>query len=185
MRKTFLTPGQEQEITPLLDKLFTLPIGKALVYKCEPSRADYLSRMIVGLRYHSAIESLYMYSPGDPTYGKGLYSCVHAEVHEHGLVLALLEEPERTLTWRFIECLATGNSIELDNPTATARSRFCRLRQKYPIFKNIWIDEGPPLMVRYAKDQPEKTFVVDIDIDPTSDNVPSPSARKNKPNGNM
>lgn len=165
----FLTQQQENEIFPLLDRAFELPTGKALIYPTTESRGDYLSRMIMGLRYHSAIESLSTYTPGDPFYGQGMYASVWAEPHPKGLVLAILPEPRDTLPWRLIRCAATKQPVRLEHTYGTANARLSRFQSKYPEMAGVWIDAGPPVYARFGAREPEETIVVDIDLNPYDD----------------
>ena len=162
-----LSRTQESEIFPLLDRTLSLPHGKALVYECSPSRANYLERMITGLKYENAIESIQMYSPGDPLYGQGNYANIWAEQHLRGLVVAHLDAPRDTLPWRLIQCAAHKQTVPLQNTHGTARSRLDRFRKRHPdVMGHLWIDPGPPIAVRYGEPSVEELVVVDIDVDP-------------------
>ena len=69
-----LTPQQEKEIFPLLDRILEKPPGSGIIKKCTIKRADYLCRMIQGVRYDNAVESIMCYEPNHPLYGLGSYS---------------------------------------------------------------------------------------------------------------
>lgn len=168
-----LSPQQEAEILPILDTTLGLAPGKATLYRCTVSRADYLSRIITGLRYESAIESIEIYQPDEPLYGMGLYSTIWAEPHERGLLIANFTDPPDSLVWRLIQCAAFGD-IELEHTVGVARTRLLKLQKKYPIFNKIWIETGPPVRARISEVTTEELVVVDIDVDPTRA-VPAPT----------
>ena len=172
-----LSLQQEAEILPILDTTLALPPGKATLYRCTVARADYLTRVITGLRYESAIESIEMYQPDEPLYGMGLYSTILAEPHERGLLIANLPEPPDGLVWRLIQCVAFGD-IELDHTVAVARTRLFKLQKKYPIFNKVWIETGPPVQARIGEITTEELVVVDIDVDPSRPvPIPTPEQR--------
>ena len=175
-----LTPQQCNEIYPLLDKVLALPFGKAIVYPCAPGRADYLDRVITGMRYETAIESIEMYTPDDPLHGKGSYANIWTELCEQGLLLAHLDAPKDTLAWRLIQCAATRRPQDLsDFIFPTARSRLHRYQKTYPsIMGPLWIEYGPPMQVQYAEKSTEELAVVDIDVDPSRKHVPAPTEQE-------
>lgn len=168
-----LSLQQEAEILPILDATLALAPGKATLYRCTVARADYLSRMITGLRYESAIESVEIYQRDEPLYGLGLYSTIWAEPHERGLLIANLPEPPDGLVWRLIQCIAFGD-IELEHSYSAARTRLFKLQKKYPVFNKVWIETGPPVRARIGEVTTEELVVVDIDVDPTRA-VPAPT----------
>lgn len=169
-----LTPQQESEIYPLLDSVLELPIGKAILHKCQLSRANYLARVITGLRYDSAVESIVTYDPSSPLYGKGVYANIWAEPHERGLLITTLAEPVDTTMWRLIRCCATQEPQDLETTPAAARQRLSRAKKKYPeIMNNLWTTGDIPPTVYYAQKEAEQT-VVDIDLNPAGD-IPSPT----------
>jgi len=169
-----LTPQQEFEILPILDSALAAPLNKAVIYRCSISRASYLARMINGLRYDSAIESIQMYKPDEPLYGLGLYSNLLAEPHEAGLVVANLPQPTDSLVWRFIQALATTSTIPLEHSLSYARTRLHKLQKKHPEMLALWIDDYPEICVKCGKPAHEELVTVDIDIDPTRP-VPAPT----------
>lgn len=163
-----LTRQQEAEIFPILDKALALPQGKAIIYPCSRSRANYLERMISGFRYDNAIESIEMYSPEEPLYGQGNYALLWAEEHPKGLVLAHLDAPRDTLAWRLIQVAAFHRPLKLNNAYGTCRTRLARFRKRHPvIMAPVWIEAGPPIIARYGEASPEELVVVDIDVDPS------------------
>ena len=161
-----LTRQQELEIYPLLDSVLELQVGKAILYKCEPARANYLTRMIQGLRYDSAVESILTYDNTSPLYGQGSYANIWVEPHERGLLITTLPSPADTVMWRIIQCRATEKSQQLETSIAMARQRLFRAQKKYPeILGKLWITDGNPPIMHYAQGIKEQT-IVDIDIDP-------------------
>lgn len=170
-----LTPQQESEVYPILDTALTKPPGKAVLYPCSVSRAEYLSRLITGLRYDSAIESIETYQPDEPLYGLGLYATLWAEPHERGLLVANFSEPPDSLAWRLIQARATMRPVELIHGVNPARVRLFRMQKKHPIMRAVWINAGPPVQACYGDVKVEELAAVDIDYDPTGPlRVPSP-----------
>jgi hypothetical protein len=165
-----LSPQQEAEIYPILDVALELPPNKGVLHKCTVKRADYLTRMIQGLRYDSAIESIVMYEPGHALYGLGTYSCLWVEPHEQGLLATSLSSPLINLMWQLIQCAAHHQPIELLNTTYNrARQRLARAQRKYPDIMNaVYITEGDPPTAMYGVVTAEEILVVDIDVRPES-----------------
>jgi len=163
-----LTPQQEAEIYPILDKALELPPNKGVLHKCTVKRADYLTRMIQGIRYDSAIESIVTYKPGDALYGLGLYSCLWVEPHEQGLLATSLTEPLINLMWQLIQCAAHHMPVQLLNTTYNrSRQRLARAQKKYPDIMNaVYITEGDPPIAMYGIVTAEEILVVDIDKKP-------------------
>ena len=175
MRNKSLTRKQEAEIFPLIDKATSLAIGKAIIYNCTPARADYLARMITGVRYSDAIESILIYPADDPLYGQGLYPTLWVEPHPQGLVLAQLPSPRETLPWRLIQVAAHHEPITLEHVYGTANARLQRFFKRYPdVFDHVWIDAGPPVTARYGQCDPEELAVVDVDYHPSIPKMPEP-----------
>lgn len=171
-----LTPQQEAEIYPILDKALELPPNKGVLHKCTVKRADYLTRMIQGIRYDSAIESIVTYKPDHALYGLGLYSCLWVEPHEQGLLATSLSEPLINLMWQLIQCAAHQLPVELlDTTYNRARQRLARAQKKYPDIMNaVYITEGDPPTAMYGVVTPEEILVVDIDKKPQGQlNAPS------------
>jgi hypothetical protein len=162
-----LSPQQEAEVYPILDSALAKPPGKAVLYNCTTPRAGYLSRLITGLRYDSAIESIETYTPGEALYGLGLYSTLWAEPHEEGLLVANFAEPPDSLAWRLIQARAHHTSIELIHTVQVARTRLIRMQKKQPIMRAVWIETGPPVRACYGETTTEELVIVDIDYDPT------------------
>ena len=165
-----LTPQQEAEIYPVLDKALELPPNKGVLHKCTVKRADYLTRMIQGMRYDSAIESIVMYEPGHALYGLGSYSCLWVEPHERGLLATNLESPPVNLMWQMIQCAAHHMPVQLPNTTYNrVRQRLARAQKKYPDIMNaVYITEGDPPTACFGIVTPEEVLVVDIDMKPDS-----------------
>jgi len=166
-----LTPQQEQEIYPILDKALTLPPGKGVLHRCTPQRANYLTRMIRGLRYDTAIESIEIYQPGEPLYGLGMYARLWAEAHDQGLLTTNLASPHVNLMWRLITCAATQSRVQLpDESFNRARQRLARAQKKYPETMNrVYIENAAPpasLVAVHALVVAEELLVVDIDVRP-------------------
>ena len=163
-----LTPQQEREIYPILDKVLDLPPGKGVLHGCANPRANYLTRMIRGLRYDTAIESIEIYQPGEPLYGVGMYSCIWAEPHDQGLLVTNLASPHINLMWRLITCAATKSRVELpDISFNRARQRLARAQKKYPEIMNlIYIESVFPVSVVHASVTEEELLIVDIDVRP-------------------
>ena len=163
-----LTPQQEQEIYPILDKVSDLPLGKGVLHRCTPQRAGYLSRMIRGLRYDTAIESLQMYKPGEPLYGLGLYAYIWAEPHEQGLLATKLDQPFNNVMWQLITCAATRDRVILpEGSYIQARQYLQRVQKKYPdIMNHVFIEAGDPPIANFAAGEGEELLIVDIDIRP-------------------
>jgi len=172
-----LTPQQEAEIYPILDKALELPPNKGVLHKCTVKRADYLTRMIQGLRYDSAIESIVMYKPDHALYGLGIYSRLWVEPHEQGLLATSLVEPPVNLMWQMIQCAAHQVPVPLVNTSDRdrmqhitynrARQRLARAQKKYPDIMNaVYITEGDPPTAMYGVVTPEEILVVDIDKKP-------------------
>lgn len=164
-----LTPQQEAEIYPIIDKALDQPPGKGALYKCKASRAEYLTRMIRGLRYDSAIESIEMYKPDEPLYGLGSYANLWVEPHDRGLLATVLPEPFSNLMWQLIQCAAWKKSITLIDCTFNyARQRLVRVQKKYPeIMNHVYItDHEPWPTADYGEPSPEEILVVDIDVNP-------------------
>ncbi|MCP3669396.1 MAG: hypothetical protein GY814_02950 [Gammaproteobacteria bacterium] len=172
-----LTPQQEGEIYPILDKALELPLNKGVLHKCTVKRADYLTRMIQGMRYDSAIESIMTYKSDHALYGLGLYSCLWVEPHEQGLLATNLAEPPENLMWQMIQCAAWQQPVTLapDITYNRARQRLARAQKKYPDIMNaVYITEGDPPTAMYGVVTPEEILVVDIDKKPeTRLNAPS------------
>lgn len=171
-----LSKQQELEIYPLLDKVLELPPGKAILRECSTSRADYLSRMIKGIIYNTAIESIEMYDDKHPLYGLGSYGKIWAEPHERGLLVSRLTAPLLTLPWQLIQVAAFHQKTQLVEPKiGRCRQRLARFQRKYPeIMNNVWIsaDSDPP-EAYYGELPTEQTLVVDIDVDPSQRLMPS------------
>lgn len=163
-----LTPQQEAEIYPILDKALDLPPGKGVLHRCTARRADYLTRMIQGVRYDSAIESIEMYEPDHTLYGLGSYSCLWVEPHDQGLLATNLSIPPVNLMWQLIQCAAFQEPVELLNISYNrARQRLARAQKKYPDIMNaVYITEGKPSIAMYGTVTPEEILVVDIDRKP-------------------
>lgn len=164
-----LTPQQEAEIYPIIDRALDQPPGKGILYKCTAKRADYLARMIQGVRYDSAIESIEMYSPDDPLYGLGSYSHLWVEPHDQGLLATNLPAPHETTMWRLIQCAASQEPVELPGVTINyARQLLIRKQKKYAgVMNHIYVVEGERWPVaRYGLCDEEELLVVDIDINP-------------------
>lgn len=163
-----LSTQQEAEIYPILDKALDLPPGKGVLHRCTVKRADYLTRMIQGVRYDSAIESIVMYEPDQALYGLGSYSCLWVEPHEQGLLATNLSEPLVNLMWQLIQCAAHHQPIPLlDVRYNRARQRLVRAQRKYPDIMNaVYIVEGEPSIAMYGTVSPEEILVVDIDLKP-------------------
>lgn len=179
-RRPHLTPGQEQEIFPILDKALSLPFGKAILHKCPPSRADYLSRILNGERNRAGVESLTIYLPEDPLYGKGIYYHLVIEIHPKGLLVANVEEPPISLTWRIIECAATKKPVSLGGyKVLPAQAKLNRLKARHEEVRAIYIDcETKEL--KSGITNPEDMIVVDIDINPASPGVSLPAKGQKK-----
>lgn len=168
-----LTAQQEAEIYPLLDQVLELEVGKAILHKCTTERANYLARIIQGLRYDLAIESIATYDEGSPFYGLGVYANVWVEAHDQGLLLTMLAEPADTAMWRIIKCCATGEMQQLDTSIAAARQRLSRSKKKYPdILGKLWITDNPTTVYHTKKEKEQ--IIVDIDINPAG-KVPAPT----------
>jgi hypothetical protein len=169
-----LTPQQESEIYPLLDSVLELPVGKAILHKCTLQRANYLTRIIQGLRYDLAIESLATYDDTSPFYGKGVYANIWVEPHARGLLITTLANPADTTMWRIIQCRATKEAQQLETTVAAARQRLSRAQKKYPkIMGMLWVIGGKPPMVCYPQKEKEQ-IIVDIDINPVG-NISAPT----------
>lgn len=180
-----LTKQQEQEIYPLLDRVTELDAGQGILYKCTARRADYLVRMIQGLRYDSAIESIEMYPPGHPLHGQGLYADLWVEAHDQGLLATKLPKPHDSVMWRLVQCAATQTSVAFPDDTKydQARLRLARAQKKYPsIMNNVFLSNGSPVVAHYGEPQTEEMIVVDIDLEPGGD-VPAPT-REQQANAN-
>lgn len=164
-----LSEQQEQEIYPLLDEVLELELGKALLYKCVPSRANYLTRIIRGLRYDLAMESIVTYEENHPLYGQGVYASLWAEPHPKGLLLTVLEEPHVTLVWKLIQCRATKESIEIDENFGHIKQRLTRAKKKYPeIMGGLWVENTVPPTAHYQP-APKASVIIDIDVNPAGE----------------
>ena len=163
-----LTPQQEAEIYPILDKALDLPPGKGVLHRCTVKRADYLTRMIQGVRYDSAIESIEAYLPTEALYGLGNYSCLWVEPHDQGLLATNLDSPPLNLMWRLIQCAAHQNPVQLPDVTYNrARQRLARAQKKYPeIMNSVFILDGLIPTASYGVTTSEEALVVDIDLNP-------------------
>ncbi len=163
-----LTPQQEAEIYPILDKALELPPGKGVLHRCTTQRAEYLKRMILGVRYDSAIESIEMYEPDHILYGLGSYACLWVEPHDQGLLATNLSTPSVSLMWRLIQCAAFQLPVSLeDNNYNRSRQRLARAQRKYPAIMNaVYITEGNPCVAMFGSVTPEEILVVDIDRKP-------------------
>lgn len=167
-----LTPQQEMEIYPILDKVTELQPRQGILYKCTIKRADYLVRMIQGLRYDSAIESIEIYPPGHPLHGKGLYADLWVEVQPQGLLATKLPEPHDSVMWRLIQCAASRSNVSLPHGTSfgQARVRLGRAQKKYPEIMNaVYLTNEEPITARYGEPTDEEMIIVDIDTNPDSD----------------
>lgn len=173
-----LSKAQEREIYPILDKAMELDPGKAVLHKCTAKRSDYLTRTIQGLRYDTAIESILMYEPNHPLYGRGMYATLWVEAAEQGLVAANLPEPYDNLMWRLIQCAATKKTVLLTGRSGSARQRLIRAQKKYPeVMGVLWIRKDP-FAVCYANVDEEELIIVDIDINPTEElKAPTPEQK--------
>jgi hypothetical protein len=175
---TFLPPSVENELIPLLDQVFDTEPGQAITYTTTAKRARYLAQMFMGLRNHSAIESLEAYTPDHPFHGKGLYAHVFVEAQGPTLVFSVLPEWEpETAIWAIIQVLATKQSLPLDIRPASARTLLTRLRKRYPIFNQVWITPGEPPVAHAAAPKGE-VAIVDIDTDPKGP-IPNPTPENN------
>lgn len=163
---SFLPPALEHELLPLVDRVFDTEPGQAVLYETTSSRAKYLARMVGGLRNHSAIESLEVYPPDSPLYAKGLYAHVFAEAQDRKLVITVLPdwEPD-TVIWTCIRALATGEPRETETKPGVLRAILLRYSKRYPIFKRIWIQNGPPTLIHPVPTN-NTEVIVDIDTNP-------------------
>lgn len=164
-----LTPQQELEIYPLLDRVSDLEPKQGILYKCSVRRADYLVRMIQGLRYDSAIESIQTYPQAHPLYGQGLYALLWIEVQERGLLLTKLTSPHDSAMWRIIQCAATRTATPLPPETNfhQVRARLLRAQKKHAkIMNNLYITDRDDLMIQYGEPGEEELVIVDIDLEP-------------------
>ena len=176
MNRPAITSGQEAEIFPLLDAALQLPFGKAIVHRCSPSRANYLSRILNGERYRNAIESLSMYTPDEPLYGKGLYYHLVIEQFSKGLLIANVEFPPETLTSAIIKCAATKQPVNVSAyKYTTVKSRINKLTERHKELKGLFAEQDG--FVKCAVLNPEELAVVDIDIGGQTVNAPSPEQR--------
>lgn len=176
LNKPAITAGQEAEIFPLLDAALQLPFGKAIVHKCSPTRANYLSRILNGERYRNAIESLSMYTPNEPLYGKGLYYHLVIEQFPKGLLIASVESPPETLTFAIIKCAATRQPVDISAyKFTTVQSRINKLRERHPELKGLFAEQDG--FVKCATLNQEEFVVVDIDVGGQKVRTPSPEHR--------
>jgi hypothetical protein len=163
MNRPALTPQQEAEIFPLLDRALELSFGKAIIHKCTFARANYLSRILNGERNRNAILSISTYSPGEPLYGKGLYYHLVIESVPQGLIIGNVEHPPSSLTWKIIECAATRKSVDVSEfAKRTILSRLGRLRERHPELATIFFSGGA---LHFATPTFEELVVVDIDVE--------------------
>ncbi len=169
-----LTRQQEIEIYPILDKVLDLPIGKAVLHPCTLARANYLTRIILGLRYDTALESLLMYQESNPLYGKGIYAYIWAEPNEQGLVVSKLPEPYDNTMWRLIRCATEKQSVELDSTFNSARQQLIRAQKKHPevMERLLLTNDSDPLIIKYITLGQEELIIVDIDINPEKRKIP-------------
>lgn len=167
MNRPALTPQQEQEIFPLLDAALKLPFGKAIAHTCSASRANYLARIINGERYRNAMQSIFTYLPSEPFYGKGMYYHLVTEPRSKGVIVAHVENPPPTLTWRFIECVAYKRPIDVSEYNLiNVQSRLKKMREKFPEeIKPVYIEiiKETTIELRYSIPQYEDLVIVDID----------------------
>jgi len=164
-----LTPQQEREIYPLLDEIDDLEPKQGILYKCSVRRANYLTRMIQGVRYDSAIESIQMYQRGHPLYGQGLYGLLWVEVQPEGLLVTKLTEPHDSAKWRMIQCAAFKEAMALPLGTKFNHARVLlgRMQKKYPdIMGSLYVTRDEPITVHYGEPSVEELVVVDIDFSP-------------------
>ena len=176
LNRPALTTGQETEIFPLLDAALQLPFGKGIIHKCSPPRADYLSRILNGERYRNAIESISMYTPDEPLYGKGLYYHLVIEPCSKGLVIANVENPPESLTWAIIQCAATKRPVDVSMyKLTTAKSRINKLVERHKELKGIFIDSDG--FMKCITPNPEELVIVDIDVAGSTVPAPSPEQR--------
>lgn len=175
MNRPALTSQQESEIFPLLDSALQLPFGKAIVHQCSTSRAAYLSRILNGERYRNAIQSISMYTPEEPLYGKGLYYHLVIEPFTKGLLVAHVEVPPTSLTWRIIECAATKRSVDVSAYTAvTVNARLNKLRERHEEIRGIYLDGT---CLKHSAPSIEELVVVDVDTGIGKIPTPSPEQR--------
>jgi len=168
-----LTPQQEMEIYPLLDAALELQVGKAVLHNCTRQRANYLTRVIQGLRYNLAIESMITYDTTSPFYGLGVYANIWAEAHDRGLLITTLAKPTETIMWKIIRCRATQKPQRLETSKAAANQCLLRAKKRHPkLMGSLWLTTDP-LTVYCAKKEKEQ-IIVDIDIDPAGE-IKSPT----------
>lgn len=161
-----LKPQQELEIYPLLDRVLELPVGKAILHECTLQRANYLTRIIKGLRYDLAIESIVTYDSTSPFYGLGVYANIWIEAHTRGLLITVLADPADSTMWRIIKCRATEEPQQLEATMAVVNQLLFRVKKKYPeIMSDLWAIKNNPIIINYAKKEKEQ-IIVDIDINP-------------------
>lgn len=182
LNRPALTPQQEQEIFPLLDAALKLPFGKAVAHMCSEPRAGYLARIMNGERYRNAMQSIATYLPSEPFYGKGMYYHLVIEPRPKGVIIAHVKNPPVTLTWKFIECVASKQSIDVSEYTlGNVQSRLKKMKEKFPEEINpIYIEvieetEKTIIELRYSIPQYEDLVIVDIDTG--DDNIRVPSVR--------
>lgn len=174
MNRPALTPSQEQEIFPLLDKALSLPFGKAIFYQCSKSRANYLTRTLNGEKYRNAIQSISTYLPSEPLYGKGLYYHLVIESRLRGVIIGNVESPPSTLTWRIIECAASRKPVSIaEYSSLTVLSRLNKLKERHEELRPIYIQDN---VLKYAIPDPEEMLIVDIDTGART--VPRPTAEQ-------
>ena len=175
LNRPALTSQQEAEIFPLLDAALQLPFGKALVHQCSTSRARYLSRILNGERYRNAIQSISMYTPEEPLYGRGLYYHLVIEPFTKGLLVAHVEIPPTSLTWHIIECAAARQAVDVSAyTTVTVNARLNKLRERHEEIRGIYLD-GTHL--KHATPSVEELIVVDVDTGTGKIPAPSPEQR--------
>lgn len=176
LNRPAITSGQETEIFPLLDAALSLPFGKAIAHKCSSTRANYLSRILNGERYRNAIESLSMYTPNEPLYGRGLYYHLVIEQFPKGLLIASVEFPPETLTLAIIRCAATKQPVDVSAyKYTTIRSRVNKLRERHKELNGLYAEQDG--FVKCTTLNPEELAIVDIDIGGQTVPAPFPEQR--------
>ena len=175
-RRQPLSQGQESEIYPILDAAIQLPFGKGIIYPCTKKRAVYLTNCLQGEQYRNAIISISTYPPDHMLYGRGLYYNLVIEPRERGVLVANLQCPPETSTWRIIRCLATQKPVPFTDKYTLVASRLNKLKERHPELKALYVDNAKS-EIRYASITEEELIIVDVDTGGAIVKRPSPEER--------
>lgn len=83
---------QQDFLAEQLEECLDSSSGVYLI-ECSPSKAKYIQNLVRRITRLHTYESLTIYKPGEPLYGKSIYQKIRTAVTEHGLYLIRVPDP--------------------------------------------------------------------------------------------